>query len=598
MSQDAQDLREPVGQVLPATREWGADAALLSEAPLLWATFDGLPSQDPISPAAFHSELGGSSSVTSSYDDTAIVDDPSGPGKVIRTTLEANTIRGKPAGNHGVALFPPLARGVDEACISYDVRFGPGFDFSLGGKLPGLLGVRAGVSPGVPTGGGNPGDKGWSARAMWLGAAPHGEANREGTGVSYLYGPQMRSYYGEQLPWDRVYEPGEWHKVKHCQHMNSVGSADGVERAYFDGRLVDQDTQYVFRTREDVHINYLAWSIFRGGNDLAWASREPGYIDIDNVLVTENANVSPMADFSALVHDRTLELHGRGYDVDGQVESFSWDFGDGTTGSGPELTHTYRTPGTYPVTLTVTDFEGGTDTVTKRVTVAGSGKSYGPLLQDNFNRPGVSSWGSTQVGGSWLLRGGQTNFDVSDGRGGIVIHSGQGPKAIASSALGTSTDARVSLALDRLPDEGSVYLALTSRTSEDGDSGYRAKVRVQSDGAVGLSLVRVVDKTETTLAAAEGVTSLSRDQGDGWGEPVPDAFLVRLQTEGSAPTEVRAKVWPAGTPEPEEWVVAASDRTYGLQVPGRAGIWSYLSRTATNGPVVAYVDSVLVTVPY
>jgi len=39
----------------------------------------------------------------------------------------------------------------------------------------------------------------------------------------------------------------------------------------------------------------------------------------------------------------------------GQTISFSWNFGDGGSGSGPTPSHTYTSPGTYIVSLTVTD---------------------------------------------------------------------------------------------------------------------------------------------------------------------------------------------------------------------------------------------------
>jgi len=38
--------------------------------------------------------------------------------------------------------------------------------------------------------------------------------------------------------------------------------------------------------------------------------------------------------------------------------SYSWDFGDGTTGTGNPVTHTYATLGFYTVTLTITDTNG------------------------------------------------------------------------------------------------------------------------------------------------------------------------------------------------------------------------------------------------
>jgi uncharacterized delta-60 repeat protein len=49
---------------------------------------------------------------------------------------------------------------------------------------------------------------------------------------------------------------------------------------------------------------------------------------------------------------------------------WAWDFGDGTTGSGPTVTHTYTTPGDYFTALTVTDSNGYTNVAYHRVTIA------------------------------------------------------------------------------------------------------------------------------------------------------------------------------------------------------------------------------------
>jgi hypothetical protein len=57
-------------------------------------------------------------------------------------------------------------------------------------------------------------------------------------------------------------------------------------------------------------------------------------------------------------------------DVWSAVTSYAWSFGDGATASGASPTHTYATPGTYPVSLTVTDAVGNSTTRTATTTVA------------------------------------------------------------------------------------------------------------------------------------------------------------------------------------------------------------------------------------
>ncbi len=57
-------------------------------------------------------------------------------------------------------------------------------------------------------------------------------------------------------------------------------------------------------------------------------------------------------------------------DADGTIESYLWDFGDGTSpGAGVLANHTYAASGTYTVTLTVTDDRGDTATFSQDVTV-------------------------------------------------------------------------------------------------------------------------------------------------------------------------------------------------------------------------------------
>lgn len=56
-------------------------------------------------------------------------------------------------------------------------------------------------------------------------------------------------------------------------------------------------------------------------------------------------------------------------DPDGTIVSYSWDFGDQTTGQGKIVTHTYTAAGTYRVTLTVTDDKGATSSAFQNLVV-------------------------------------------------------------------------------------------------------------------------------------------------------------------------------------------------------------------------------------
>jgi PKD repeat protein len=57
------------------------------------------------------------------------------------------------------------------------------------------------------------------------------------------------------------------------------------------------------------------------------------------------------------------------YDPDGAIVVYFWDLGDGNTGTGETITHTYTEPGVYTVTLTVKDAAGNSDTSVITITV-------------------------------------------------------------------------------------------------------------------------------------------------------------------------------------------------------------------------------------
>ncbi|MGH9557374.1 MAG: PKD domain-containing protein [Terriglobales bacterium] len=116
------------------------------------------------------------------------------------------------------------------------------------------------------------------------------------------------------------------------------------------------------------------------------------------VLSNANGNQPPVANAGpdqTVIVGETVTLDGSGsHDPDGTIASFSWDFGDNTTGSGDITTHTYSAAGTYPVVLTVTDNAGASSTDTATVTVLTTGQaiqSLTSIVQSFDLRQGITT---------------------------------------------------------------------------------------------------------------------------------------------------------------------------------------------------------------
>ncbi len=67
---------------------------------------------------------------------------------------------------------------------------------------------------------------------------------------------------------------------------------------------------------------------------------------------------------------QVVQLNGSGsFDPNGTIVSYSWGFGDGTSGSGPIVNHQYNASGVYSVSLSVSDNNGSTASSPGFVTV-------------------------------------------------------------------------------------------------------------------------------------------------------------------------------------------------------------------------------------
>ena len=117
-------------------------------------------------------------------------------------------------------------------------------------------------------------------------------------------------------------------------------------------------------------------------------------------------NQPPIADFgfSPTTGENPLEVTfdaSPSYDPDGQIDSYAWIFGDGGTGTGKVVKHTYKKNGTFTIKLTVADDKGMTGNYTQQITVL------------KPNTPPVAGFGFSPTTGICPL---VVNFDASASR--------------------------------------------------------------------------------------------------------------------------------------------------------------------------------------
>lgn len=178
-------------------------------------------------------------------------------------------------GEGGAQWLVNLPKSFEELYVSYWVKFGAGFDFVKGGKIPGLGGGQNN------TGGSKPdGSDGWSGRMMWR---VGGEA------VQYLYHPDQPTTYGEDLDYDvggqRVFAPGQWVQVEHHFVMNTPGQHDGIVEAWWNGELALQRTDIRFRDVSTFAIDVFYFSTFFGGSTVDWAATKDEYTYFDDFVI-------------------------------------------------------------------------------------------------------------------------------------------------------------------------------------------------------------------------------------------------------------------------------------------------------------------------
>lgn len=114
---------------------------------------------------------------------------------------------------------------------------------------------------------------------------------------------------------------------------------------------------------------------------LAPSAGQPG----QQVSFDASSSSDPSADATA--------ISGTSYSISSGLQSYLWNWGDGTstTTATPSATHTYAAVGNDQVSLTVKDHLGFTSTVTKTVTITGTGMQNPSARTDGTTGTSVTS---------------------------------------------------------------------------------------------------------------------------------------------------------------------------------------------------------------
>jgi len=125
------------------------------------------------------------------------------------------------------------------------------------------------------------------------------------------------------------------------------------------------DTNVAFSAQANAQINAYLWDFGDGSQQSSEPTPTHTYQQGGNYTVTlqvtdvNGRSLTVTQPVSIVQVNFTFVVNGLGVDYTdtstGQVTSQTWNFGDNTTGTGSPAHHDYAAPGTYQVTLTVTD---------------------------------------------------------------------------------------------------------------------------------------------------------------------------------------------------------------------------------------------------
>ncbi len=289
---------------------------------------------------------------------------------------------------------------------------------------------------------------------------------------------------------------------------------------------------------------------------------------ISTITIDLPANSVPVAVIavepgtSALAGETLYFDAGESSDPDGHPLDYTWDFGDGTTATGAEVSHSFSEPGIYEVLLIVDD---GQLNDTEIIEIAIEELPQSILVSENFE-----NYEAGKDPDFWMdtVRHNSFREDASLFK----------TKAVGNNIafVTDSVDPNIHSHYDgdgALDWTNYIYTGRMFITSTGGGIGVTFNSKFPSGKNVYYRLRRY--EQEPKFHIAPHGTSVN---GDIDSEVIPVAnswYRFRIEVEDTgAQTNIRAKIWKDGEEEPIEFQIDAYDDSGTRITTGTVGVWS------------------------